>query len=262
MSAQHEGGPMTVAHDDARRIEEFSLNASGAFQSLVYDGWLLGYRPGPTKRLRCVNPFYPSSLPVGAKIARCVAFYRAAGLPPLFRLLPFSQPPGLDAELERGGWARFEPTLVQVADLVAPRVPAVPAHAVEIVPVPEWVDATAALLDAAADMLPQLRERARTYPLPQAGAVVRCDGEVVAGGLVKLEGDAAGLFALATAPALRGRGYGRAVVAALLAEARRQGARRAYLQVTASNAAATALYARFGFATAYDYWYRGLPDPS
>src|SRR5436309_104821 len=86
----------TVELADARRLEEYSLNASGAFQSLLYDGWLLGYRPGPTKRLRCVNPFYASSLPIAQKIDYCVSFYRAAGLPPLFRLLPFSQPPELD----------------------------------------------------------------------------------------------------------------------------------------------------------------------
>jgi len=55
---------------------------------------------------------------------------------------------------------------------------------------------------------------------------------------------------------LRGQGLGRAVVAALLADARRRGARTAYLQVTAQNAAALALYRQFGFDTAYDYWYR------
>jgi hypothetical protein len=47
-----------------------------------------------------------------------------------------------------------------------------------------------------------------------------------------------------------------AVVAALLVEAMRQGARFAYLQVTASNVAALALYRHFGFMTVYDYWYR------
>ena len=34
------------------------------------------------------------------------------------------------------------------------------------------------------------------------------------------------------------------------------GARMAYLQVDESNVAARALYARFGFSTAYHYWYR------
>ena len=73
---------------------------------------------------------------------------------------------------------------------------------------------------------------------------------------VKLEDDHAGLFALKTADAWRGRGLGRAIVAALLAEARRRGAATAYLQVTANNGPALALYRRFGFGTAYEYWYR------
>lgn len=243
----------------ARRLEELSLNASGAFHSLLYDGWLLGYRRGPTKRLRCVNPFHRSTLPLAEKVAHCIAFYRQCGLPALFRLLPFSQPRDLDAHLERAGFTQFEPSLVQVVDFADLRAPALPARVVEVVDVATWVEATARLLDAAPEDLPAMRERAQSYPLPQAGALVRVDGEVVAGGLVKLESGAAGIFALATAPALRGRGLGRAVVAALLAEARRQGAVRAYLQVTAASAAAIALYARFGFRTAYDYWYRALP---
>ena len=89
---------------EARRLEERALNASGAFQSLIYDGWLLGYRAGPTKRLRCVNPFYPSTLPIEEKVAYCTDFYAAAKLPPIFRLLPFSEPASLDAWLEDHGW--------------------------------------------------------------------------------------------------------------------------------------------------------------
>src|ERR1051326_7224808 len=102
---------------DARRLEEYSVNASGASHSMIYDGWLLGYRPGSTKRLRCVNAFYGSTLPIQQKIDRCKAFYRAIGLPPLFRLLPFSQPAELDGRLERDGWIAFERTLVQQTDL-------------------------------------------------------------------------------------------------------------------------------------------------
>src|SRR6266550_3308789 len=110
---------------EARRLEELSLNASGAFQSLLYDGWLLGFRPGPTKRLRCVNAFYSTSLPLAEKVDYCVRFYQSLSLPAIFRMLPFSQPPELDAHLEGLGWNRFERTLVLRADVqTAAEVPA------------------------------------------------------------------------------------------------------------------------------------------
>jgi N-acetylglutamate synthase len=244
---------------EARRLEELSLNASGAFQSLVYDGWLIGYRKGPTKRLRCVNPFYPSSLPLEEKIDYCARFYAAARLPVIFRLLPFSQPPALDTHLERIGWERFERTLVLRAALSGAPIVAVPGVQVDIVPPPDWEQTVAPLLDVTADALPQMIERARNHPLPHAGAIIRRDGVAVACGLLKLEHDHAGLFAVHTASALRGQGLARAIVAALLSVAVQRGARIAYLQVTADNDAALALYRHFAFAPAYDYWYRARP---
>jgi ribosomal protein S18 acetylase RimI-like enzyme len=246
--------------DEARRLEELALNASGASRSLLYDGWLLGYSKGPSKRLRCVNAFHRSTLPLPGKVEHCVAFYRRAALPALFRMLPFSQPAELDAHLDRVGFAHFEPTLVQLVEIGDLRRPALPAIAVEIVDAPRWVEATAKLFAVDPGEVPAMRRRVASYPLPQAGALARIDGEVVAGGLVKMESGAAGIFTLATLPALRGQGIGRAVVTALLEQARRYEAARAYLQVTAANAAAVALYARFGFRTAYNYWYRALPD--
>src|SRR5450755_5070064 len=123
---------------EARRIEELSLNASGAFQSLVYDGWLLGFRPGPTKRLRCVNAFYSTSLPLTEKVDYCVRFYQSVRLPAIFRMLPFSQPPELDAYLESLGWSKFERTLVLRADVRAATRVSVAPDAVEIVDVPRW----------------------------------------------------------------------------------------------------------------------------
>jgi N-acetylglutamate synthase len=242
----------------ARRIEELSLNASGAFQSLVYDGWLLGFRPGPTKRLRCVNAFYSTSLPLSEKIEHCIRFYRSVNLPTIFRMLPFSQPPELDAHLEGLGWSMFERTLVLRADvLAATQIP--PARdSVEIIDVPRWVEVTAGLLELSGDKLAAAVERAENYPLPHAGAVILQKGEAVACGLLKLEGTHAGLFALNTATAHRRRGMATAIVGALLAEASQRGSRAAYLQVTADNDAALALYRHFGFARVYDYWYRGL----
>jgi ribosomal protein S18 acetylase RimI-like enzyme len=112
------------------------------------------------------------------------------------------------------------------------------------------------LLGVTNEALPRLLDRHADHPLPQIGALVRRDDEVVACGLAKVEEDHVGLFAVHTASSLRGRGLGRAVVGALLADAQRRGTRTAYLQVTAQNAPALALYRQFGFDIAYDYWYR------
>ncbi|MGZ5080414.1 MAG: hypothetical protein ACXWHZ_13255, partial [Usitatibacter sp.] len=98
---------------DLRRVEELSLNSSAPPGQLLYDGWLLRMLPGKAKRARSVNAVYPSSLPLGAKIAYCERLYGTARLPALFRITPFSQPPGLDAELGRRGYGRFDTTAVE-----------------------------------------------------------------------------------------------------------------------------------------------------
>jgi len=240
----------------AQRIEERALNASGAFQSLVYDGWLLGYRPGPPKRLRCVNAFYASTLPLEETVAFGTAFYATAGLPAVFRLLPFCRPARLDRWLDRNGWMPFEPTLVLQSSLADSPPPATTDATVAIVDATAWQPRVVRLLGIDAEALPRLLERTANHPLPHPGALIERDGEALACGLLKLEGDHAGLFAIATAPAWQAHGLGRAVVAALLAAARHRGATIAYLQVTADNAPARALYRHFGFCASHEYWYR------
>jgi ribosomal-protein-alanine N-acetyltransferase len=65
---------------------------------------------------------------------------------------------------------------------------------------------------------------------------------------------------LAVRPEFRGQGIGRRLLAFVLDEAHKQGARRVMLEVRASNAAAIALYAGFGFTT--EAVRRGYyPDP-
>jgi [ribosomal protein S18]-alanine N-acetyltransferase len=77
--------------------------------------------------------------------------------------------------------------------------------------------------------------------------VAESDGEVVGyAGLATAGGDA-DVQTVGVAPGWQRRGAGRALVAALLDEAARRGCERAFLEVRADNAAAIALYARFGF---------------
>jgi GNAT superfamily N-acetyltransferase len=86
------------------------------------------------------------------------------------------------------------------------------------------------------------------------------DGTVLACGQYAIESELVGLYDVFTAPAARSQGLSRRLCARLLAQAREQGARTAYLQVDADNHAAGAVYRRLAFADGYAYHYRALPS--
>ena len=53
------------------RIEDAALNAWPSPRQMVYDGWLLRFTGGESKRVNSVNIRYASSLPLSEKIAFC-----------------------------------------------------------------------------------------------------------------------------------------------------------------------------------------------
>ena len=96
---------------------------------------------------------------------------------------------------------------------------------------------------------------------PQAmrALLAHIDGRPVAVGTVMLEDGLAGVFSMATAPEMRGRGVASALLARLLLWAWEHGAAHAYLQVDSQNHPALGVYRKFGFVTAYTYHYCGRP---
>ena len=86
------------------------------------------------------------------------------------------------------------------------------------------------------------------------------DGDrVVAIGRATIDDGWLGVTAVEVDPALRRSGLARAVMAALFEWGRARGATRSYLQVSADNAAAVALYERLGYWVHHDYRYRTEP---
>jgi len=83
-----------------------------------------------------------------------------------------------------------------------------------------------------------------TLATPGAFAFHNRDGFVVA----RVAGDEAEILTLAVAPEARGKGLGRALLNAAIAEARRCGTAAIFLEVGTDNPAALALYAGLGFA--------------
>jgi ribosomal protein S18 acetylase RimI-like enzyme len=122
-----------------------------------------------------------------------------------------------------------------------------------------WIDAVGNLRGSPDTHRSAHFARIDGMPLAKCPIVVRDNGEIVATGLAILEDDCVGLFDIITRANAQRRGHARAVVASLLRRAWELGARHAYLQVQEENTAARRLYAQFGFAQQYLYWYRGRP---
>jgi len=239
---------------DLRRLEELGLNSSTPPGQLLYDGWLLRLLPGKAKRARSVNAVYPSTLALDRKLEYCEAVYARRGLPAIFRITPFSLPPMLDAALEARDYRRFDETSVEWAPIDLTRLPAAGAEAMDL---PAFVDAVAQLRASPEQHRASHLARLEGTPLELLPLAVRDEQGIAAAGLTIVEGDHAGLFDIITREDARGRGHARRLVASLLRAAWALGARHAYLQVQLDNAVARRIYASFGFAQRYTYWYRG-----
>jgi N-acetylglutamate synthase len=243
------------------RVEEAGLNALQTQRQLFYDGWLLRVSPGKARRARSVNAHFGSSLPIADKIKYCETLYAARGLPLLFRITPFVQPPDLESALLDHGYVAFDTTLVQLMPLAKPPEFAVAAD-VELIapPAAEFVEAVGILRDSPAAQRAAHLERLSQTPLTTRAILARIDGVPVACGQVALENGLAGIYDMVTATNHQGRGLAATIVNELLLWAWENGAAHAYLQVDAGNAPALAVYRKFGFATAYTYHYCARPE--
>ena len=240
----------------ARRVEEASLNAWPALQQILFDGWILRFSSGYTKRANSVNPLFGSTLDMEAKVDTCEDLYAQKGLPAVFRLTPFSCPPELDLLLQARGYAHLDPTSVQHLDL---REWDGPSPKVE--PTSEQLDDWMAIFGQlrgapAGESQETHRRMLATIPTKCFLASLTGGRQVVACGLGVLEGDRFGLFDLITDSRCRNRGYGTDLVCGLLRWAQNQGGQHAYLQVMHTNAPARHLYSKLGFQDLYQYWYR------
>jgi GNAT superfamily N-acetyltransferase len=240
-------------------IEETSLNAWPCLQQLHYDGWILRFANGYTRRANSVNPLYEGTLDVVTKIKGCQEIYHRRQLTPVFKISPFVQPPELDNLLADLGYRRNAPTSVQQQDLGAVPVPSNRSGQQWSTPTAAWVDAFVRLNRTPASQVPVLQDILQNIVPETNFSVVQHQQQPVSCGLAVLEGQYVGLFDLVTDPALRRRGFGTELILRLLAWALERGASTAYLQVMLNNKPAQNLYARLGFEEIYQYWYRVLP---
>jgi ribosomal protein S18 acetylase RimI-like enzyme len=236
------------------RLEELVINAWPAEHTLLYDGWVLRFAGGYTRRANSIHPLYDSTLSLAEKVGACEGLYRQAGLPAIFKLNRASIPTSLDDYLAGCGYRLEAATSVQVASLEG--LPEAGPSRLSASPSEDWLDSFCRWSAIGESRRLRLRSILDHIRLPCGFAMLESGGAPVACGLAVLQGELAGLYNIVTDPRRRGQGHGRQVVLDLLHWSRLHGARSAYLSVMQDNAPALRVYARTGFREVYTYWYR------
>lgn len=249
-------GSLTISN---KRLEELSLNGWPALQTVLYDGWLLRFADGYTKRSNSVNAIYGSELPLGDKIRYCESMYKARGIRTVFKITPFVHPTEVDMLLEELGYEKLDHTLVKTAVLSEIAAPGHDGIVWSEQLTEEWLDAITVMQKLTPNQRETTRLMMESQHLRKGFALVLESGRPVACGLVVVEDGWAGLYDVVTAPEARGRGYGESLTRALFNHARKLGAEMGYLLVVRDNVPANRLYDKLGFRQTYEYWYRGAP---
>lgn len=239
-----------------RTLEELFLNAWPALRTTVYDGWLLRFTGGYSKRANSVHPLYPSPLPLATKLHRCEAEYTRMDLLLIFKLTPESCPEELDQGLARRGYRRLEETVVRQL-VLEERVFRQPADITVAGAFDRaWIKDFGRLagLDPGQQQLAGAILTAVSGPVAVVKKLV--DGATVGCGYGAIDQDWMGIFNLVVAAGHREKGYGGDIMEGILSVAGSLGVKRAYLAVTAGNVPAERLYRQLGFEEVYRYWYR------
>lgn len=247
-----------TSYKTIQTIEEISLNAWPSLQQILYDGWILRFARGYTKRANSVNPVYIGTKNVQEKIERCEQIYVEKNLNPVFRLTPIAHPENLDAILAKAGFEKKDVCSVQIRDLVSfspsPQTSSSIRFWSEFSQ--EWLDSFAHLSGVKGESQESLAGILRNIAPEKCLAVLLKENQVVSCGLGVLEKPYVGLFEIVTAPTELRKGFAFELILNILDWAFQNGAKQAYLQVLTSNKPALNLYSKLGFQEIYQYFYR------
>ena len=240
-----------------RFIEERSINSLPALRTMFFDGWILRFAEGYTRRANSVNPLYPSALPLDDKIDYCEQLYRSHGLDVIFKLTDAALPADLDARLDGRGYQHTETVIVQTCTLGMIALPPARRDLILLPAVNDaWLDDYCRLNGTDPARKPTIQRMLGSLaPSATFAALVR-RGVTVAVGVAVLDFGFLGLFDVVVEKSMRRQGYGSALVSGLLSWGKSRGASHAYLQVVDENLDAQRLYARLAFEERYRYWYR------
>lgn len=258
-------------------IERATVEAVAPESVEEWNGWLLPFDDGPIGRAKSAVPLRHSPNVDATDATRALEArtlvdgieqrYRRVGLPPSFRLCGEAGLLAVRQVLEERGYTPAKPTVVQVASVhdmaeVTSRssAPLTDAFDVRVSDTPD-ADWAAVFLGPGFDPVDGAGRVAALSRAPDSRyATLRVDGRALACGTISFGSGWAGIHGMRTDLAHRGRGFAAHVLAALAVAAQQRRIRKVFLQVEQGNLAASALYGRAGFVTAWNYRYWSAPQ--
>jgi GNAT superfamily N-acetyltransferase len=241
-------------------LEEVAALGWQGLETERLGGWLLRASGGWTGRANSALPLGDPGLDAEAAIEAVAGWYTARGLDPMFQV-PLPLAADLDARLEVRGWeCLYGPGgILLMSGDVATILEAAGPDRTDLPPVVLSAEPSAGWLGVYryrdGDLPPVAREVLRKAAAP-VFAEVLLDGATVATGRGAVDAGWLGIFAMETTAAARRRGLARHVLLALIRHAAAAGARHVYLQVSAENTGAVALYSGLGLTVHHRYHYR------
>lgn len=261
------------------QIEELSLNAWPSHKMELYDGWLIRFSHNYTHRTNSVHQVGAGRLPIEEKVEYCEEIYRNFHTPAIFKISPLVDSE-FDRLLEERGYEICHETENMVMDYNnfhpyeqvgveyeyygrnsgLPSIIVYPNNVIVSLRdriSDDWLEAIFRLNGTNSPTLRRIvPSMYRAIPKETIVASVEIDGRIVATGLGIRDRDHIGIYAIYVDASCRRKNYARAICTAILSEARKKGARHAYLQVVKGNSVARHLYETLGFEYLYTYWFR------
>lgn len=246
---------VSVQHSLITEIETLSCKALPALERRYYDGWLLRYANGYTRRANSVNPIYESYEDIDLKISHCETIYTRKNRPTIFKMTDAVYPNTLDGVLTKKGYTKEAETGVYTLSFTDQYQLSDNVH-IDSKLTTTWLNNFVRLNNITANNAKTLQQMLSLIPT-QCGYLSLLEGEQVVGVALGVVDEIwMGIFDVVVDADKRGKGYGRAIMQSLLSWGMTQGAKQAYLQVQADNMIATQLYQALGFTHQYNYWYR------
>ncbi|MCX6276582.1 MAG: GNAT family N-acetyltransferase [Bacteroidetes bacterium] len=239
-----------------RQFEEISGNAWPALQTMHYDGWILRFAGGVTKRSNSVNLLYPSTINPDEKIDFCESLYHFRQIPPCFKITSIADPPDIDDRLAGKGYLILSTISFQTIDLVKNDLKEPEGIHIELDLSPAWLDEFIRMNAFDPKRKPVYTGIMNQALTPKCLVSIRRKQKTIGVGLGVLEGKYIGIFDIVVDPNHRNSGLGNELVNAILFWGKNAGAETAYLQVLTNNQPALNLYRKMGFCESYQYWYR------